>query len=372
MPPPRGAHARRRKKCKEKKATQSQAPHASTVRAHVHPENTVPTTLHTDSLPAARGGYTAKPTGNIYGAKKRCSLAELIAVGFQLIRWDGITARPIVDCHGRIIAALVGQPDKADYATSAREAFQAMCREREAAQFAASQHRRGLFPVANCGLTYSKGQSVPSRMHTLLTQRLLSNKHIRRMAIFASSSFALWAPKVYNYYEAHDEALRWRHPELERNFDFSVFSCAAFNFGPDVWTFRHRDVLNVPFGMCAVQALGDFDSTKGGHLILWDLKLVIEFPSGATILLPSATIEHSNIPVQKGDTRASFTQYTGGGLLRYVDNGFRTESQLAEEDPQEYARLASLKDTRWQFGLHAQYCRRTIRKNVIYSDLRCP
>ncbi|KAF8147410.1 hypothetical protein K438DRAFT_1626191 [Mycena galopus ATCC 62051] len=261
------------------------------------------------------------------------------------------TARPIVDCHGRIIAALVGQPDKAGYAASAREAFKAKCREREAAQFAASQHRCGLFPAAHCGLMYSKGQSVPSWMHTLLTQCLLSNKHIRRMAIFASASFALWAPKVYEYYEAHDRALRRRHPDLKRNFNFSVFSCATFNFGPDVWTFRHRDVLNVPFGMCAVQALGDFNATKGGHLILWDLKLVIGFPSGATILLPSATIEHSNIPLIDHHTCPSFTQYTGGGLLRYVDNGFRTESQLAEEDPQEYERLASLKDTRWQFGL---------------------
>ncbi|KAJ7813208.1 hypothetical protein B0H14DRAFT_2377104, partial [Mycena olivaceomarginata] len=132
---------------------------------------------------------------------------------------------------------------------------------------------------------------------------------------------------------------------------FTVFACAAFNFGPDVWMFRHRDVLNVPFGMCAVQALGDFDAMKGGHLILWDLKLVIEFPAGSTILLHSATISHFNIPVQVGKSRASFTQYTGGGLLRYVDNSFRTEAKLAEEDPEEYARLAALKDTCWEFGL---------------------
>jgi hypothetical protein len=110
-------------------------------------------------------------------------------------------------------------------------------------------------------------------------------------------------------------------------------------------------VLNVPFGWCAVQALGPFDSTQGGHLILWDLKLVIEFPSGATILIPSATISHSNVPVQQGDERASFTQFTAGGLIRYVDNGFRTEKELAAEDPEEYERIWKLKDTRWQMGL---------------------
>lgn len=134
-------------------------------------------------------------------------------------------------------------------------------------------------------------------------------------------------------------------------FTKSVFSSATFNFGPNVWTYKHRDILNLPFGWCAVLALGLFDPTKGGHLVLWDLELIIEFPAGATILLPSATIAHSNIPVQAGDSRASFTQYTGGGLLRYIDNGFRTEAELQEEDAEEYARRCAEKDGRWEMGL---------------------
>ncbi|KAJ7200123.1 hypothetical protein GGX14DRAFT_372482, partial [Mycena pura] len=125
----------------------------------------------------------------------------------------------------------------------------------------------------------------------------------------------------------------------------------AFNFGPNVWTYKHRDILNVPFGWCAVTAMGDFDARTGGHLVLWDLKLVVEFPHAATILLPSATIAHSNIPVAANETRASFTQYTPGGLLRYVDNGFRTERELQEEDPAEYARLDALKEKRWELGI---------------------
>jgi hypothetical protein len=132
----------------------------------------------------------------------------------------------------------------------------------------------------------------------------------------------------------------------------SIFSCAAFNFGPNVWTFRHRDVLNLAFGWCAIQALGSFDPTKGGHLVLWDLMLVIEFPPGALILIPSATLSHSNIPVQPGDTRASFTQFTPGGLFRYVDNSYRTEGELADADPAEYARLMEKKQLRWEKGLH--------------------
>ncbi|KAJ7104987.1 hypothetical protein C8R44DRAFT_834506 [Mycena epipterygia] len=120
----------------------------------------------------------------------------------------------------------------------------------------------------------------------------------------------------------------------------SVFSSATFNFGPNVWTYKHRDSSQSPLRL-----------VRRGHLVLWDLELIIEFPAGATILLPSATIAHSNIPVQAGDSRASFTQYTGGGLLRYIDNGFRTEAELQEEDPEEYARRCAEKDGRWEMGL---------------------
>ena len=115
-------------------------------------------------------------------------------------------------------------------------------------------------------------------------------------------------------------------PQLCCNFNNSVFSTAAFNFGPNVWTFKHQDSANCLFGWCAIQALDHFDPKAGGHLILWDLKKVIEFPPGALILIPSATMTHSNVPVQPGNSRVSFTQYCAGGLFRYVDNGFRTEA----------------------------------------------
>lgn len=140
-------------------------------------------------------------------------------------------------------------------------------------------------------------------------------------------------------------------PSLRHIFPRSIFPSAAFNFGPDVWTYRHRDVLNCPFGWCAIQALGSFDPTKGGHLVLWELRRVVEFPPGALVLMPSATITHSNVPVQEGDARASFTQYCAGGLFRYVDNGFRTEKEFEEEDPEGYRLACKLKETRWKMGI---------------------
>lgn len=140
-------------------------------------------------------------------------------------------------------------------------------------------------------------------------------------------------------------------PHLCPNFSRSVYCCATFNFGPATCTFKHRDSLNAPWGMCAITADGSYNPKTGGHIILWELGLVIEFPPVSTILIPSATITHSNIAVSEGETRVSFTQYTAGGIFRWLDNGGRTEKLLEIKDPVEFVKICKLKTGRWEEGL---------------------
>ncbi|KAJ7701140.1 hypothetical protein B0H17DRAFT_924760 [Mycena rosella] len=304
-------------------------------------------TIDAAALPVAHGTYAAKTEDADvqWGSRKRRHLDDLVKLGFQVVHWNGHDPRPLVDAYGRIFAVLVGQPRCMSWDAEVWRAFYAIIDESTAATFPSDmrKHRRGLYAALNVGLSYGQGQHLPSRLHNPqydpLLDRLLGNPAIAQMATFASAAFALWAPRLYGYYRCHNDALHTHLPHLHRNFSGSVFSCAAFNFGPRVCTFRHRDVLNLPFGWCAIQAAGHFDVTKGGHLVLWDLKLAVEFPHGALIFVPSATITHSNVPVGPDETRISFTQFTAGGLMRYVDNGFRTEEQLQEQDPEEFARL---------------------------------
>ncbi|KAJ7260848.1 hypothetical protein B0H12DRAFT_1013847, partial [Mycena haematopus] len=263
---------------------------------------------------------------------------------------------PLVDSAGRIFAVLAGQPDNDAYRAAVQRAYAFIKEQGNTTHFSAAMrnHRRGLFAAVNVGLTMGKGATIPSWIdghQTSLAEALLANPDVGRLANFASASFASWAPRLYAHYVDANARLSAHLPHLKRPFPKSVFACAAFNFGPSVWTFRHRDVCNLPFGWCAVQSLGEFDATKGGHLVLWDLKLVVEFPAGALILIPSATIAHSNVPVESGDERISFTQFTAGGLFRFVDNGFRTQEQLAAEDPDEYERVIKAKESRWEMGL---------------------
>ncbi|KAJ3831280.1 hypothetical protein F5878DRAFT_667724 [Lentinula raphanica] len=139
--------------------------------------------------------------------------------------------------------------------------------------------------------------------------------------------------------------MRDKLPHLPKNFPSTVFTAAAFNLGGKVRTFKHRNSLNWAFGWCAITALGEFDPARSGQLILWELKLVLDFPAAATVLIPSAVITHSNTPIADGDTRMSFTQYTAGPIFRWVENGCRTEKEMQVMDPLSYAEMQTRKDT---------------------------
>ncbi|KDR77043.1 hypothetical protein GALMADRAFT_47689, partial [Galerina marginata CBS 339.88] len=135
--------------------------------------------------------------------------------------------------------------------------------------------------------------------------------------------FKAWAPKLYRYYEDHLNSLFQRMPWLRRIFNCGIFTTAAFNFGPKVSTFKHRDFSNLPFGFCGIQALGRFNPKTGGQIILWEARTVVDFPPASLIFIPSATITHSNCQIADHEERASFTQYCPGGLFRWVDYDFQ-------------------------------------------------
>ncbi|KAF9548611.1 hypothetical protein CPC08DRAFT_648401 [Agrocybe pediades] len=174
----------------------------------------------------------------------------------------------------------------------------------------------------------------------------------RRLAGFGSNVMATWAPGVYNYYAEYLGNLYRRYPHLQKNFDNSIFPAATYNMGPQTACYRHTDYANLPFGMCAITALGAYDPAKGGHLVLWDSRLVIEFPPGSTILIPSSVMSHSNTAISRDETRYSFTQYAAGALFRWVDNNFMKATDYWESLTEEQRTMTNEKDSqRWIFGL---------------------
>ncbi|KAK7032066.1 hypothetical protein VNI00_013435 [Paramarasmius palmivorus] len=248
------------------------------------------------------------------------------------------TSIPLLDKNDTVIGLLVGPPrGDNSWDTVVANAAESLEAARADLYFEDKRliHKRGYFPVQPYGVSFGGGQLHPKRIYQPprneeILSTLTEKPCFKRLAGHASGAFATWAPKLYRHYFDYDTRLRKEHPFCTKNFENSIWSCATYNFGPSTVTVQHIDHLNYIFGWCAITSLGKFDHTKGGHLVLWELGLVLEFPPGWTALIPSAYIRHSNTPISDQETRYSFTQYTAGGLFRWVDDKFRLRSKLTK------------------------------------------
>ncbi|KAJ7884348.1 hypothetical protein B0H14DRAFT_2700671 [Mycena olivaceomarginata] len=237
--------------------------------------------------------------------------AELMTEGNDLIEWDGIDPKLIVDAEGRIVAVLLGRPEDDDWdkIIEDMERILAGLRRRGIKRGVFTRkkldHRRGKFPTLYDGYSHGGGQRKPgnlrhSRGYRKLLRHLLQSKSGVRLAGFQSSGVANYFPKVYGDYETV--------------------------------TAEHCDSHNRAHGVCPVTAMGDFDYKKGGHLYMRKLKCVIEFPPRSSAAILSGAFEHGNTPIQKGETRYSMTQYTAGALFRWAEYGFQTARSLLETE----------------------------------------
>ncbi|KAF8142371.1 hypothetical protein K438DRAFT_1466301, partial [Mycena galopus ATCC 62051] len=225
---------------------------------------------------------------------------------------------PIIDRRRSVISVVGGTPRDATRWKALTDAAGHMLCERLPRLRLTSErlhHRRAQdsFAAVGRGRSHGRGQMDPgelqnNRANTRVTDELLASNCFRRIAHFANFLFATWAPLLFAFYTAQMAALgRWK--TMRRNFPGSMFAACTFNFGPLAICAPHIDSANLAWGWCVITALGDFDPDLGGHLILWDLRLVIRFPPGSTILIPSALIRHSNVPIQAHEYCSSFVQY---------------------------------------------------------------
>ncbi|KAJ7186911.1 hypothetical protein C8R46DRAFT_879457 [Mycena filopes] len=107
----------------------------------------------------------------------------------------------------------------------------------------------------------------------------------------------------------------------------SVFSAATVEFsGPHL---RATNSRHEPTTWSILIALGHYSATHGGHIILWDLGLIVGFPSGCCILLPTGLIRYSFVKVRANETRHSIVQWAGPGITRWLQNGKCSDIEFA-------------------------------------------
>lgn len=138
------------------------------------------------------------------------------------------------------------------------------------------------------------------------------------------------------------------HDDLTMPYRNSIFAMTTFNLGGRVWTLPHVDMENAAWGLCGISTFGRYNSQRSGHLVLHTAKLVVEFPTKTNALIMSAACAHSNIPIAEDEERWSITQYTAGGLFRYLHSNGRTRDMWQKEDPAGFQAYEASHATRWQ------------------------
>ncbi|KAF9022113.1 hypothetical protein BDZ89DRAFT_1137555 [Hymenopellis radicata] len=157
---------------------------------------------------------------------------------------------------------------------------------------------------------------------------------VQRLSGWINCLFRAHNPLMYHSYADTLDAVTKRDHTLRRNFVNSVFS-----------------LITAP-GWCPVSPFGLFDPNRSAQLVLDEFKLVIDFPAGTSIFIPSAIVTHWNLPLAQGETRYSITQYSPGGLFRWVYHGFRTKLAFEHEASDEILEQAERdRSTRWMDSL---------------------
>ncbi|KAJ7838648.1 hypothetical protein B0H14DRAFT_2789028 [Mycena olivaceomarginata] len=292
---------------------------------------------------------------------------------------------PLVDADGYVFALFGAQPRDPGWAEDVVElaaklmeeaaanmydhifsgVYYGTPKEEKRSRAGPTPSRRGMHDAERFGSSMGGGQQFPmpcfqTALRTIVLVGLLAQKPFQRIAGFTNSLFRCYAPALHEYYPDTMNKLHNWNRYLKRNFsaNTSVFAAATFNFGPWTVTFPHLDFANLAWGWCSITLLGDFDPDKGGHLILWDLKLIIRFPPGSTIFIPSALIRHSNTSIQAHEKQFSFTQYTAAavtaaGIFRFIDNSFKSQEEVdaMEMSVEEKAARLEARKARWVDGL---------------------
>lgn len=121
-----------------------------------------------------------------------------------------------------------------------------------------------------------------------------------------------------------------RDLSLAENFNEGAWAAMTVDSGRQTVACPHTDPGNLAFGWSCITSLGDFDPQEGGHLVLWDVNIVVTFPPGYVVFILSAVVLHSNTPISPTEHRYSMTQYSAAGLFRWVDNDIRSDKSIEQ------------------------------------------
>jgi hypothetical protein len=109
----------------------------------------------------------------------------------------------------------------------------------------------------------------------------------------------------------------------------TAFSRVEYQFSTGGHIRRER-LAYIP-SLSALTSLGNYDPTEG-ELILWTEKKVINFPVGATFLMPK-WLPYSFTAVESPGYQMILTQTCENELCEYVANDFSSDFEVIQPEP---------------------------------------
>ncbi|KAK1217089.1 hypothetical protein PQX77_020273 [Marasmius sp. AFHP31] len=355
---------RKREKEKAEKGAEGYSVPPALKKKHLNNSKSQSVNFDLGSIRVADNGFTGHHRN--HGSQKEYTLDEMVGpesrFKFNLIEWDGRETMRLIDAQNRVIVMCIGCPEDRKWGNVSQRLAVRVGQARQRTKIR-KRNRRGRFKALQAGVSYGMGMKKPavlgqaSRTNKDVMAELLEDGDMIRIAGAQSSAFETWSPDLYTSYAQNKCSLVEHDPSLHWNFPNSIFAAITINLGPRTVSIDHTDYNNRCDGFCGITPLAPatkgFDYRRGGHLILWDLKIVIEFPPGTTILVPSAVLRHSNVAIGKDEERYSVTQYTAGGLFQWVEHGFQSEKSFYSSlSPDELIAQQQKDEFRWIHALN--------------------
>ncbi|KAJ7065914.1 hypothetical protein B0H15DRAFT_807675 [Mycena belliarum] len=258
---------------------------------------------------------------------------------FRLVSWGGGSPRAVVASDQSVVLVLGGRPQNQDWIPHLLPSANEACAEavRSIVQLP-EEIASASAPTLTGGVGESFNEDTRPRpehggiaLNTLVFFQLFRSLALKRLVGYGNHLLEVYCPSVLSALQEEKQDFLTHHPTANYPSDSSVFSAATFEFGGP---HKRTTCLGQPDrfqagGWSVLHALGDYVPMRGGHVIFWDLGLVVSFPPGSSILIPTGVIHYSFVKVRAGERRYSLLQWAGAGIPRWFANGRRTDLEFA-------------------------------------------
>ncbi|KAJ7622789.1 hypothetical protein DFH06DRAFT_1340671 [Mycena polygramma] len=261
------------------------------------------------------------------------SRAQHELLEFRFIQWNDQSG-PLIDLHRRVALMYIGCPvESLEWQRCIIEASHHMLDAWDHLQksgFDIDTISDGIKCIGPAGRRPQRmrGHRTISAQDIVLAQ-LREADCIQTIISFQNDVLRKTAPRAWKSAHTVIDAV------LEHNVGLHVplsteptaFSRVDYRFSTDGTPRREESYIP---SMTALTSLGNYDGSDEGELVVWPDKTVINFPVGATILIPSC-LPYSFTAVQSPGYQMVLAQSCEQSLGQFVANGFAADVALVDQ-----------------------------------------